>query len=147
MTGFGRFAIALPIMVALLSGRVPASQFDSHQQAVRAVLEDYVVGWRDGDVDRLADVFAPNGAVTWPSGSGADAVLNTMTFEQVLARGRRPQPEYGREWRVESLDVLDDGLAVARLYISRSGGHYIDYLTLYRIGDRWRIVSKTYVMR
>jgi len=147
MSGSTRFAIALPIMVALLSGHLPASQSPTDEQAVRGVLEDYVVGWREGDVEKLANVFAPNGMVKWPSGSGPDAVLNTMTFEQVLARGRRPQPEYGKEWRVESLDVLDEGLAVARVYISRAGGHYIDYLTLYRIGDRWHIVSKTYVTR
>jgi hypothetical protein len=51
MSGFTRFAIALPIMVALLSGLLPASQSRTDEQAVRAVLEDYVVGWREGDVE------------------------------------------------------------------------------------------------
>jgi hypothetical protein len=115
---------------------------------IREVLSTYVSAWREGDVDRLARVFAAeHGRVMWLSGDGADQALASMTFQEILDRGSRPNPEYGLEWDVLSLDVLDGQLAVAKLYISRGGGSYIDYLTLQRIAGEWRIVNKTFVSR
>jgi hypothetical protein len=49
----------------------------------------------------------------WPADDGG---LNTMAFEAALER-RRPQPEYGRTWEVQSLDVVDGRLAVGKLSI------------------------------
>ena len=70
-----------------------------------------------------------------------------MTFSEVLARGSRPQPEYGLRYEIQALDVIDDRLAVARVEQSRKGGSYVDVLVLYRIAGEWRIVTKTFVSR
>lgn len=87
MTGFTRFAVALPIMTALLSGTLTARQATNDNKAVRGVLENYVVGWREADLDKLGHVFASNGMIMWVS-EGSDAeILNTLTFEQSLSRG------------------------------------------------------------
>ena len=70
-----------------------------------------------------------------------------MTCGEILARGRRPNAEYGIESEILSLDVVDGSLAVAKVEISREGGSYVDYLVLYRLASGWRIVTKTFVSR
>ncbi len=115
---------------------------------INEVLDIYVSAWREGDVERLSEIFAAEeGRVMWLTGNGADQHLASMTFQQVLDRGSRPNPEYGLEWDVLSLDVLDGALAMAKLDISRSGGSYVDYLALQKIAGEWRIVNKTFVVR
>jgi hypothetical protein len=114
---------------------------------VRQVLERYVNGWRDGDVQRLSGVLATDeGRVFWLAGAAGQDTLKSMTFAQAL-RNRRPQPDYGRNWSVAGLDIVDGRLAVARLHISRREGSYVDYLVLHRIAGQWRIVAKAFVLR
>jgi hypothetical protein len=69
-----------------------------------------------------------------------------MTFEAALER-RRPQPEYGRTWEVQSLDVVDARLAVAKMSISREGGSDDHNLVLMKLDAGWRLVKKTFVTR
>jgi hypothetical protein len=38
-------------------------------------------------------------------------------------------------------------LSVAKVDIERSAGSYIDYLVMYKFGEQWRIVNKTFVDR
>ena len=124
------------------------SQEKDHESEIREVLSTYVSAWREADYERLAEIFAvENGSVMWVGGQGGDQQLNSMTWEEILARERRPQPEYGLEWEILSLDIVDGSVAVAKLEISRRGGGYIDFLVFYRISDSWRIVNKTFAVR
>lgn len=142
------YAVALTgaCTVAVLSTALRA-QGPSDEDRIRAVLEEYVSGWRDGNVQRLTNVFATGeGRLLWVTGPPGRDSLASMTLGQALER-RRPQPGYGSPWRVLSLDIVDGQLAVAKLEIARTGGSYVDYLVLYRIAGAWRIVTKTYVTR
>ena len=124
-----------------------AAQSVSDEDRIRTVLEHYVIGWREGDVERLGKIFAADeGRILWLSGNPGHETLTSMTFGQALQR-HRPQPEYGRTWNILALDVVDGRLAVAKLDISRDGGSYIDYLVLQKIAGEWRIVTKTFVVR
>ena len=69
-----------------------------------------------------------------------------MTFGEVIERGRK-NPEYGLEWQVLALDVVDGTVAVAKVEISRKDGSYVDFLVLYMIAEEWRIVNKTFAVR
>jgi hypothetical protein len=82
----------------------------------------------------------------WLSGDRGAERLNTMTFAEILTRCR-PQAEFGKTWRAESLDVLDGSLAMAKVYISIANAHYLGYLALHKIAGQWRIVNKTCVRR
>ena len=123
------------------------AQSTSDEERIRSVLEQYVTGWRDGDVERLGRIFATDeGRILWLAGNPGQETLRSMTFGEALQR-RRPQPEYGRTWSILALDVVDGQLAMAKLDISREGGSYIDYLVLQKIAGEWRIVTKTFVVR
>jgi len=131
-------------LLAIVVTTVPVkAQETQAEAAIHDVLANYVQGWREADPDRLGHVFDPAGSVLWTS---ADSV-GAMTFAEILARESRPQPEYGLDWSVESLSVVDDRLAVAQVDISRKGGSYLDVLVLYNVAGSWRIVSKTFVSR
>ena len=116
----------------------------SDSLAVARTVADYIRGWREGDVALLREVFAPQGVVMWTSNDG----FRTMTFEEVL-EDRKPNPGYGEPWRIEHLRVVDGAVAVVEVFIARPerGLEFTDILTLYRLAEGWRIVSKAYAWR
>ena len=125
-----------------------SAQTQNDSTEVAQVVQDYILGWRNGDVELLSQVFDPEeGVLLWPSGGEGAEKLNGMTFSEILARGSRPNASYGLESQILSLDVVDGKLAVAKVDISRSGGSYVDYLVLYKLDRGWRIVTKTFVSR
>ncbi|NKB88528.1 MAG: hypothetical protein GKS06_09935 [Acidobacteria bacterium] len=145
-----RFLVLGLIVWTFASGSArpaPVHAGQADETAIRHVLREYVEGWRDADYERLADVFDPGGHVYWLSGDGDEQHLQSMTFAQIMERDPRPQPEYGSEWSVESLEVVDNHVAAAHLHISRAGGSYLDVLVLHRVAGEWRIVTKTYSTR
>lgn len=126
---------------------MPQVQEASDEDRIRKILNDYITGWREGDVERLSRVFAvEQGRVMWISDQSGKEELQSMTFGDVLKR-QKSQPQYGLEWEVLSLDIVDGKLAVAKLHISRAGGSYIDFLVCHKISGDWRIVNKTFVVR
>ncbi len=44
------------------------------------------------------------------------------------------------------LDIVDDTLAIAKVEVSFSKSDFIDYLVLYKVGNDWRIMTKTFVL-
>lgn len=124
-----------------------AAQSPSDEDQIRGVLADYVTGWRDGDAERLARVFATDeGRILWLEGAPGEERLRSMTFGEALKQ-RPPQPEYGRPWSVLGLDVVDGQLAVAKLEIADADVSYVDCLVLQKISGSWLIVTKTFVTR
>jgi hypothetical protein len=67
-----------------------------------------------------------------------------MRFDEVL-KNQKPRPQYGLDWKVEHPDIVEGKLAFARLYISRAGRSYIDFLILQKVGNRWKIIHKSFV--
>ena len=124
------------------------AQETSDEGQIRQMLNDYIVGWREADGERLARVFAAKeGRVMWISKQSGKEILSSMTFGEILQRENKPQPHYGLDWEVLDLDIVDGRLAVAKLHISRAGGSYIDFLVCHKIAGEWRIVNKTFVVR
>lgn len=118
------------------------------ESQVRQVVGDYIEGWREADAERLSQVFAlDNGHVIWLSDKDGSETVESMSFGDIVSRDKEPNPEYGRNSEILALDVVDDKLAVAKVEISFSKGNYIDYLVLYKVGDDWRIATKTFVTR
>lgn len=131
-----------------LSGTLESNVPNNEDKQVRQVIQDYVQGWREADKQQLSRVFAlENGHLIWISGERGSEQVQSMSFEDIVARDKRPNPEYGRHTEILSLDIVDDKLAIAKVEISYSKGSYIDYLVLYKVGDDWRIVTKTFVTR
>jgi hypothetical protein len=137
---------AVSAIAALLWAGGSLAEDTPEEEAIRGVLEDYIVGWREGDAERLSGAFASEGAIMWVGSEEGRQVLQSMTFGKAVARGKS-NPSYGLSWSVQSLDVVDSHVAVTKLDISRSGGSYVDFLTLYKIDGKWKIVNKAFASR
>lgn len=138
---FFSFAL-LPLLLTL-----PAQAQETTDEAqLHQLMEGYIVGWREADTERLRNVFDEAGHVLWVSKNAGTETLNARTFAETLER-RKKQPEYGLDWEILNLDIVDGKLAVVKLHLSRKGGSYIDFLVCQKIEDQWRIVNKTFVVR
>ncbi len=115
--------------------------------AVAAAVQRYVAGWREGDLEVLASVLDPAWRVYWLADQDGHPVVHDMTFDQLMSRGSRPNPNYGTDTRIQRLAVIDGAVAYADVSISRSGGSYLDHLVFYRKPDGWKMVIKTFVVR
>ena len=107
----------------------------------------FVEAWREGDSQALADVFAMDeGRILWVGGAANSEQARSMTFRAAVERDR-PRPSYGRTgWRIASLDIVNDEMAVAKLEIEDGDVLSIDYMLCYRINGQWKIVANTFVI-
>lgn len=134
------------LLIVLFASRVAVA---APSDEIRRLVEDYIVGWRDGDREILSRVFElHHGYVIWISNDEAGgATVESMTFRDIVSRGKAAGPAYGSRVDVLSIDVTDDTVASVKLEIAFDGGTYVDHLTLYKIGDGWKIVTKTFAVR
>jgi hypothetical protein len=140
-------ALTISAMALSIWAGASIAQVPTDKEAIHQVLEDYIVGWRDGNAELLSRAFATeSGTIMWVGSQDDQQVLQSMTFEAAIARGKS-NSSYGLEWQVLSLDVVDSSVALAKLDISRSRGSYIDFLTLYKIDGSWKIVNKVFASR
>ena len=145
---FIRWTPCFLVLIGLFSLSTPAhAQPGPDEEAIEKVLTDYIEGWREADTARLGQIMdQTEGRVMWITEKDGTQALSSMTFGEVLKR-RKPQSEYGLNWKVLELDVIEGQLAVARVFISRRGGSYIDVLVLQKLNQQWFIVNKTFVSR
>ena len=121
-----------------------------NQEAVEELgdlMTRFVEAWREGDGDALADVFAMDeGRILWVTGEADGEAASSMTFRAAVERDR-PRPSYGRSgWRIASVDIVNDEMALAKLEIEDGDVLSIDYMLCYRINGRWKIVANTFVI-
>ena len=121
------------------------AQVATNNDLIHSVIEDYILGWQNADIARLSRAFEVNeGRIIWTSDSEDGEVLRSITFGESLER-RKVQPTYGKKWEILNLDIVEGRLGVAKVFISTKKGYYIDYLTLQKIDNQWKIVTKMFV--
>jgi putative lumazine-binding protein len=127
-------AVAAPTPAA-----VPISRAD--EVAIRATIDDYYLGWYDGDADRMARALHPDLAKRGWLRDGEETALvdvdtfDTMTTLSAAGRGRRADPD-DRRYEIVVNDVFGD-IAAAVVH----GAPYVDYIHLVRTSDGWRIIN------
>jgi hypothetical protein len=107
---------------------------------IRATIDDYYLGWYDGDGERMARALHPDlakrGWFRYPDEPILDPdTFATMTALAAAGRGRRDDPQ-GRRYEIEIADVHAD-IATAVVHAVP----YVDYLHLVRTVDGWRILN------
>lgn len=109
--------------------------------AVRAVLDDYVKGSRDGDAALLRSIFHPNAVMT---GSFRGRLLcgPPEPFFQSVASGGPAGADYG----AEIVEIAVDGDVASATLLERgfAGLDFVDRFHLVEEDGRWRIVSKIF---
>jgi hypothetical protein len=146
---FCRMAPVCVMALAMSLGIVwPAGAEETDDEAaVRHAIGEYVAGWREGDVARLSKVFElDHGYIIWQQDDDEGTpVVQSRTFRKLLEK-RKPNPGYGEPYEILHLEVHGGSLAFATVRVERAPrGSYVDHFTLHKLGDTWRITTKTYV--
>jgi len=123
----------------------PAMQDDGQDAAIAAIKSTihnaYVEGWqRQRDPDLIREGFAS----TFVMQIRRDEGLSSIGLDDWLARGNFDKTPNPRTITAE-IDVLDvtGHAATARAQVYRDGERrFIDYFGLYRVDERWMIVTK-----
>jgi len=118
-----------------MSDRVTAAR------AVRAVIEKYVKGSRDGDVALLRSIFHPGAVMVGYLGGNLTTGSPEPFFEHVARSGPA-----GAGYVAEIADLQVDGrTASATLFESGFAGlDFVDRFHLIEEGGAWRIASKLF---
>jgi Putative lumazine-binding len=109
--------------------------------AVVATVEDYFLGWYDGDPERMRRALHPDLAKrSYVSGNDGTMAVRGVTAAQMIGwtaegKGRRTEPA-SRRFDVTVYEI-HDAIATARV----DSVPYREYLHLAHTPDGWRIVN------
>jgi hypothetical protein len=112
----------------------------SDEDDIRAVVAEYVEGMVGADPERMRQAFHPRACVI----GNFQGEMEWSTLEDFIAavndEGASSAPP---QWKVCSIDVEGDA-ASAKLEDTFAGMRFVDYLSLLKTPDGWRIVNKLY---
>lgn len=110
---------------------------------VEAVVRLYLDALHEGDTDMLGRVFAPESAL-YASVDGEPMALPVGQWLDRV-RNRKSARDSGFESRNAILSIETEGdMAMAKVTSAFPPKRFVDYLSLVRTTDGWRIVAKTY---
>jgi Putative lumazine-binding len=117
------------------------------EEAVRAVVLDYVEGWFDGDAERMERALHPELVKRCRGIEGDDPdALETLTQQEMVeatAQGEgREEDADDRQISVE-ITYSGENIASATCLCHR----YVDVLNLIRMPEGWRIVNAAWELR
>ena len=133
------FSIGLP---AVLATAVPLPQ--AEREAVEEAVGHYFRSGDENDASELEIAFHPTLGMYWVGKDGNVQELDRHAWAERLKTATSRQPATLR--RIVSVEVAGDA-AVARLHSEFPTHQFDDFVSLLRIGGRWRIVLKVFHRR
>jgi hypothetical protein len=116
----------------------------SETAAIEATLWTYLDGLYEGDADKIAAAFHPVSHLY----SEADGNVADVPRDQWLdmVRGRAAPKAQGqpRHDRIVTIDQSGPATAFAKVECALPPRFFVDYLTLLKTKDGWRIVAKAF---
>ncbi len=108
---------------------------------MRIPLEAYLRGHATGDSSAFRRAFWKEAKLWWV----AEGKLASRTADEYIggASGRPAADEAQRRRRIVSVQV-EGTAAVAVIELDYPQVHFIDYMTLLKVGDEWRIINKSF---
>ena len=113
--------------------------------AIESQLQVYFDGLYEGDGDKIERVFHEKSSLF---SVAADGTLNELPRAQWVEwmKTRKSAADQGlerKDWIV-SIDRSGPNTAFAKVHCQIPPRYFTDYLTLAKLSDGWRIVSKTF---
>lgn len=136
----GLSATAIVAILAFTGFRA-APSMSAAEAEVRETVDLYFKGAVTGEASYFEEAFdVENGHMksVWNN-----TIRTTPIRDAIAGWTRSADPE--SEGRILDVKLLDDKLAHVTLEIYYKGRDYTDVLALYKVGDDWKIVNKTYV--
>ncbi|MEW6128062.1 MAG: nuclear transport factor 2 family protein [Acidobacteriota bacterium] len=121
---------------------VPLTQAQNPEAvAARVPLENYLKGHATGQGDYIRKAFHPDARLQW----FRDGKYQTRSLEDFIAgfKGEPAPDESQRKRRIESLDIAGNA-GTAKIVLDYPSVKFVDYMSLLKIGDEWKIVNKIF---
>ncbi len=129
------------VFAALALVRAESNPMSSDEEAIRATVQGYFDGMMTPSTDALKGSFHPESRLIGLS----EGELVIIPFNDWQASFDR---EFDEDWgneafrnKIVSVDIAETA-AVAKVDLQWPRVHYVDYLSLIKIGDEWKIVNK-----
>ncbi len=112
--------------------------------AIRALIQQYLDGLYHCDTALLAQVFHPR--ALYATAVGPQALFLSMEEYLPIVAQRDPpaRTQAPRRERILSIDVCRPATALVKLECSFFQKDYVDFLTLVRVEQGWRIIAKVF---
>lgn len=138
----------LPLLCAGIVTQVNAEpKTGTTHEAITQVALDYFNGMANGDLELLGKAFDME--------YGDVKILDTDPKTQKNSIRVIPFSKFvnafkgnsNKPWtsNILSIDIVDDRMAIVKLNLITKKSHYVDYLTMYKRDNNWRIVNKMFV--
>ncbi|NNU15520.1 hypothetical protein HK107_04205 [Parvularcula sp. ZS-1/3] len=135
-------AAAISALLAISS----AHAGDKTNDAIAAAVFDYFDGQGERSAERLNRAFsAEHARMIGVLKDDGETVVRTWEMEDTIANWSKGDPITDeRTGKIVSMNVVDDRLAVV---LFDSNGRFLDALTLAKVGEDWKIMSKVFIVQ
>ncbi len=114
------------------------------RSTVEAAIADYFDGLYEGDADKLAAVFHPTADLRWLENGELQVLTVPDLLERVRKRPSARAEGKPREDFIVTIDRSDESTAFIKVRCQLPPRYFTDYLVAMKLGDGWKIVSKSY---
>jgi hypothetical protein len=119
----------------------------SAYQEVEAVLSNYFDALYECDPEKIRAVFHEQ-AVYATADETPALIRDLPTYVEVIASRESPSSRgEQRHDRIDGIEVAGENTARARVRCTFGGRDFVDYLTLIRDAEGWRIIAKVFQIR
>jgi hypothetical protein len=113
-------------------------------EAIEMVVGIYLDGLYEGDTGKLAKAFHEVSHLYSMNEGGVSDLPREQWFDFVKGRASAKSKGLPRTDRIVSIDLSGPETAFVKLECSIHPRYFTDYLTLLKLNDGWRVVSKTF---
>ena len=115
-----------------------------NHSTVEAVVKTYFDGLYEGDADKLGAMFHPTADLRWLEKGELQVLTVPDWLERVRKRPSAKAEGKPREDFIVTIDRSDEQTAFIKVRCQLPPRYFTDYLVAMKLGDGWRIVSKSY---
>jgi hypothetical protein len=111
---------------------------------IEQTLQSYFDGLYEGDTAKLAAVFHPESHLFSVTGGKLDDLPRQAWLDLVNSRPSAASRDLPRHDWVVQIDRSGPDTAFAKVQCQIPPRYFTDYLTMVKLADGWRIISKTF---
>ncbi|MBL8568794.1 MAG: nuclear transport factor 2 family protein [Phreatobacter sp.] len=114
------------------------------RSTVEAVINLYLDGLYESDVDKLAAAFHPTADLRWQEKGEFHVLTRADWLERVSKRPSARSQGQQRHDFVMTVDRSDESTVFVKVKCALPPRFFTDYLVLLKLTDGWQVVSKAY---
>ena len=111
---------------------------------IEAVVQTYLDGLYEGDVEKLASAFHPTSSLTYEENGALTPLPRDQWLEAVRTRPSPKSRGLPRHDRILQIDQASATAAFVKLNCAIPPRYFTDYLSLLKVEGRWQVAQKVF---